>query len=321
LPGNYFELRADTHRIYGAALYIDQSSAHHYAASTVHLPHPDYLRAWGRFDEKTSTPWALPGTSEYEQVLEQYGLLKVRAEIPEHLPKERYVPPHLWHGGDKDVFIYTNELTELIELGLRVRWISAAWTSRERDTGIQKYAEWAMSEGTKKPETLQWKKPALLAAYGLLAARPKQLAFGWAQAENGTPEKWIIGGQVRDLLVTRTKKKMQTPLANVIQRGMIEAETRRISLSLARDLEREGREVLSVYADAVIVRDESIRDTNVLPLLPAPWRVKQRLKFIKFHDPQSFESDMIMRMPGRPGERLAMSKKKKKQPTKIGVDI
>ena len=301
LPGNYYELRAEPHRVYAAALYIDQADAHHYAAMTTPVPQADRLQARGRFHSLSGEPWARPGSRVWEEVTgRHHGLLQLRVDVPRGVSLGRYVPPAAQRPGERDVFVFTNELPDLLDLGVSVRWLSAAWTSPEADQGLQDYARWSVETVHRSPEDRPWLKPTLLAAYGILAAKPRRLTFGYRTASSGEPQDWYVGPERIAVMARSTEREVQSPIASVIQRAMVEAETRRISLELARELEADyGREVLAVYADAVLVRDRR-GDPEGLPLLPPPWRVKERLTNLVFHTPQAFESLEIQRLPGVP---------------------
>ena len=301
LPGNCYELRADPERVYAAARYIDQQDAHHFAAATVDLPHSDDLRARGRFRNPESRPWIKPSSPAWSSVVSQYGLFFGRFEIPRTLANRRYIPAELSRPGDRDLWVYSNELAEWIELGARPLWISAAWTSSKVDAGLRSYAETARRwiHDPANAERKPWLKPTLLSTYGILAAKPRKMISAYRRSDGGDEECWRVGPREIDVKVRRSKRTIQSPIASVIQRGMIEAETRRISLALARDLEENhGREVLAVYADAVIVRDNRRSDPGTFPLLPEPWRLKERLTHLQFLSPQAFTSLEIRRLPG-----------------------
>lgn len=93
----------------------------------------------------------------------------------------------------------------------------------------------------------------------------------------------------------RTNGAIESSLANVIHRGMIEAEVRAQSLWFARYLtEVEHRQVLGVYADSVFIRN----DGRPINLLPPPWRVAAYLDDLTFYDPTHFVSTALTRLPG-----------------------
>lgn len=301
LPGNWYELRAEPGRTYSAAWYLDQKSAHHYAAATIDLPHPDRLRAHGHYEEPESCrPWLRAGSRGMAAVLSTFGLVRARLTVPSHVAHAPFPPPALSRPGDVDAWLYTNEIPGIIERGARIDWLSAAWTSTIPDPGIRRYATWSQGEIARRPEA-RWLKGTLLASYGILAARPRRHHFAYWQATSGERERIRIAADMVECWSKRTEREQQTPIANVIQRGMIEAETRRLSIDLAGQLERAGHEVFAIYADAVLVRArDGASPAQALPLLPEPWRIKEDLSWIRFHDPQSFEARELSRLPGRP---------------------
>lgn len=290
LPGNHYELRDETHRVYGAAIYFDQENAHHYAAQTVNLPHADWLYARGYFH--VPQEWCHPGTPEYEYLTrEEYGLLHLRIRVPKtltgFLPQWAHIP------GSHDAYLFTNELDLAARLGVEVEFVYAAWTSPMLDGGLAKYSRWAVEQIKLRPQDKAWLKSVLLATYGILASKPRLYEFGYREAK-GEPQMFHIGPEQIQIFRTSTKRKSQLSVANVIHRGMIEAETRRLSIELARRLEREGHHVLSIYADGVIVKDSG----QQMPPLPKPWRAQDRLKFLVFHNPTTFESELLCKRPG-----------------------
>jgi hypothetical protein len=294
LPGNHYEMRSVPKRVYPAAVYFDQENAHHYAARTVKLPNADWLYARGYFHEKRE--WCTPETQEYKHtVFNEYGLLYARVWVPRHL--DGYLPPWAGRAGLHDAYIFTNEIPLLEQLGVEIRYLYASWTSPTTDNGLAKYGRWAEKEIQKRKADKKWLKSVFLAAYGVLASKPRRYEFGYyrAKGEYGPLE---MGPHEIQVVRTKTRKENQLPIANVIHRGMIEAETRKLSIELARQFEREGFEVLSIYADGVIVRDDAVQE-NQFPLVPAPWRAKHRLKHIAFLDATAFESELLSKMPGR----------------------
>lgn len=301
LPGNHYELTQREDVPVASVLYIDQEDAHHSAAQRITLPDADTLRAHGRFrDADASAPWARPGSRAYAAVAATHGLFLARLHVPSFIAQRDFIPPYLrgtgGKGGEVDAYLYSNELAEATELGAQVRWLTAAWTSPEADRGLARYATWAREQVRDRPEMKPWLKPTLLSAYGILAAKPRHLETAYWRSRSGDQrEVWIAQERV-PVYAHRTRRPLQSPIANVIHRGMIEAETRRVSLALARRLEADGFDVLAVYADAVMVRDTG----RPLPLLEHPWRTKDRLSHLIFHSPQAFTSREIKRLPGVP---------------------
>lgn len=290
LPGNHYELRADRHRIYRAA-YVDQSAAHHNVAAVIDLPHADRLRARGYFHALDDKPWR-----QIEHV-HGHGLLRVKLSTP-HLPGNTFRPPYMKESGTRTAFVFTNELPLIKQLGGRIEYVSAAWTSPDIDHGIRSYAQWALRETENTdPQRKRWLKPTLLAVYGILAAKPRALEFAFRQSAHGIEKDYPVGPSMLKVSENRTGGTSQMPTANVIQRGMIEAETRARSLTLANDLTAHGCNVLAIYADGVIVEAGS-----PLPLLAHPWRVDTWLTGLKFLNETSFMSRQMTKLPGVPLE-------------------
>src|SRR5947209_4466004 len=95
----------------------------------------------------------------------------------------------------------------------------------------------------------------------------------------------------------RQNHEVESSIANVIHRGMIEAAVRREALWFARFLtEVDGHDILAIYADALFVRDSG----RPLRLLPPPWRLSGTLKHLRFHSATTFTSDRLNRLPGVP---------------------
>jgi hypothetical protein len=293
LPGNHYEFRGTYKRVYASAIYYDQENAHHWAAGNLELPYADWLYARGYFHGE-KREWCTPGSPEYQHVVEnEHGLLHARVWVPKRI-QDSYLPPWAGRSGLQDAYIYTNELPLLKSLGVEIRYLYAAWTSPIVDKGLPKYSKWAREQIRKHPHNKLWLKSVLLATYGVLASKPRLYEFGYYRA-NGKSQSFNLGPHEIHIVRTSTKKKNQLPIANVIHRGMIEAETRKLSIELARQFEDEGHTVLSIYADGVIVKDNE----RQFPLVPKPWRAKHKLRYLAFTDTTSFESELLRKMPGR----------------------
>lgn len=294
LPGNFYAMAEDSvGKMYAGVYLIDQENAHHHAAENVHLPHADTLFARGRFATVSDKPYMREGRLGYENLIGEYGLFRVRVWVPKHWGG--MVPPWNDRTGLTNMYLFSNELAMAEELGMEIRHISYAWTSRDRDEGLSKYAEWAQQEVSAHPEHRQWLKPTLLSAYGILGVRPRIMEMAYWQSKKGEPFRYLLGPTPVTMQRMRTTKEIQPGIANLIHRGMIEAETRKLSIQLARRLETEGHTVIAIHADAVLVKDEG----QQLPLLPPPWRVKDRLTTFQAIDQVSFSSDTVTVLPGR----------------------
>jgi hypothetical protein len=290
MPGNYYaSIRSD--KVYGKVYLIDQENAHHYAAKTVKLPDPNTLTAKGRYRSLYDKIWIAPGSEAFNHVIREHGLFRMRVFVPNYLMGA--LPPWAEYGKLQNVNIYSNELPLLSELGVEIRHVARAYTSPGIDTGLAKYAEWAEKQHTSKNRA--WVKPMLLSAYGILGAKPRRLESAYLQSEKGKPTNYFLGPHPIRMKQIKTSRHIQSPVANVIHRGMIEAETRKLSIELARKLEAVGHSVLGIHADAVLVHDEG----QQMPLLPAPWRVKHELSRFRAIDNVSFQSDALTILPGR----------------------
>lgn len=294
LPGNFYAMiDGQVDRLHKGVYVIDQENAHHHAAENVLLPNANDLFARGRFISLSDEPYVKERSIGFNNLIGELGLFRCRVHVPNNLLG--MLPPWMEQPGLTDIFLYSNELDLVKEMGVEIRHISYAWTSRERDTGLNKYAQWAQQEVTKNPKHKLWLKPTLLAAYGILGARPRHMEVAYWQADTGEPHRYLLGPIPIMMQKYRTKKEIQPAIANIIHRGMIEAETRKLSVQLARKLENEGHTVIAIHADALLVRDEG----QQFPLLPPPWRIKDRLNMFKAVDLVSFESDTMTILPGR----------------------
>jgi hypothetical protein len=90
------------------------------------------------------------------------------------------------------------------------------------------------------------------------------------------------------------RRSIESPVVNVMYRGLIEAEQRRRTLDLARTLHRQGHNVLAIYADSLFVEGTTV------PLLPDGWRVDQALDDLQFGSATHFTSRTLSKLPGVP---------------------
>lgn len=322
LPGNFYRLYAEPNEPIPHATYLDMSGAHHHAAATLAFPHADRLGRrgdWGTTDATDTTipngapRWA-PGTDAFRKLTtEAMGLLRVRLAVPA-IPAHAFPLPFMEREGERIAYIYTNEIPYILALGAKITGIEAAWVGFQRDEGLNRYATWAMAEvATMDPQRRAWAKPVLLSAYGILAARPKMMEMGHRQAEGGNLMD-LPAGKLTLKAYMRKLGVRETPIVNVVQRGMIEAETRLQSLTMARNMMAMGHRILSIYADAVF-----IEPIGPMPLLPPPWKVEAELTNLRFDNPVSFDSDQLRKRPGVPSgpgrnkARLARAKERARQ--------
>lgn len=294
MPGNFYAMREESiDKLYHAVYVIDQQNAHHYAAETVDLPNANDLFARGRFAMQADKPYARERRVTFENLIGELGLFRCRVYVPKGL--SGMIPPWAQHHGLHSVYLYSNELELAKSLGIEIRYVSYAWTAREIDKGLRRYAQWAQRQVKEYPEYKRWLKPTLLSGYGILGARPRHIEVAHYRSDKGERHRYLLGPTPVTMKRMKTKRKIQPVVANTVHRGMIEAETRRLSIELARRMELEGHTVIAIHADGLLVKDEG----QQLPLLPPPWRVKDRLTGFQAIDDVSYRSDTVCILPGR----------------------
>lgn len=311
LPGNFYRLYVNPDVVIPRAVYLDMASAHHHVAARTTFPHADRLMRRGDWDSTDPTdttvphgrPQWEPGTRGFtELLLGSHGLLRMRLRVP--AVPDGFPLPCMEREGVRSAYVYTNEIPYLLSMGCSIEGIDAAWTAFQRDHGLNRYARWALSEiEAMPPERKRWAKPVLLSAYGILAAKPKLMEMGHRISKSGR----IVELPAGKLTLSAHMKRLgirEVPVANVVQRGMIEAGTRLASIQLARAMRAEGRRVLSIYADAVF-----LEDNGPMPFLSHPWTVKAYLTNLIFHNPTSFTSAEVSKLPGIPREGMERARR------------
>lgn len=296
LPGNCY-IRFSGQEYIGGVYVVDQEFAHHHAAKTVQFPDGDSLFAYGRFGTESDKPYTRPGSLLFDDLIHQHGLLRVRAWVP-NIPSVigQAVPPWMMNPGLQNFYLFTNELPFAFAMGVEIRHIAYAWLSPDLDTGLKRYSEWAVEHTNTLPgRAKSWLKPLLLSAYGVLGVRAHYIESAIYRGK-GEPERYMLGPLPVMMRQRKSSIVVQSGIANCIHRGMIESETRRLSIELAQRFYREGHTVVGVHADAVLVKDEG----QQLPLLDTPWRVKDRLTNVRLVDDVSYTSDQAIVLPGRP---------------------
>lgn len=262
LPGGYYEAYADPAQRLTAALYVDQESAHHYAAASTPLPNANSVRAIG-YTRDSERGYARAGGILFERELQKHGLIKAHVDVPWRKPDERhFLPPVMQRPGRRVAYLWTNELPHLASLGLTIRSLIAVWGTDEVDSGMAKYAEWARAVQQQYPAL----KALLLMPYGLLARHRSKVTYHHPGGKNTL----ILANQFLDDTSAR-EVVTQPDTANALQLGLIQAFVRALSLDMAQQLTAQGHEVVSIYADGVFVR---LTKGKSIPLF-APWRVKE----------------------------------------------
>lgn len=295
LPGNFYHLTVapGPQREY-TAYYLDQHRAHHRHAMDTDLPCANGLYAMGDF--------AAMDTISFPDVWDNfYGLYCLDLRTPTRR-RNKFMREWLNHSPLTEVierrFIYSNELPLLQDMGYEVIGVRAAWGSHRRDTGIATYAAWAMAQLDRYSDA-PWIKPLLLSTYGTLATRPKIAEAIFKTAKKGDHVTVATGQNKLRGRHIKGRVKLEPRIANVLHRGMIEAGTRVESLYYAIHLSHTGYHVLSIYADAVIIKIDD--DKPEQPLIVDPWRLKATLNHLQFINTQAFQSGEMTRMPGVTG--------------------
>lgn len=302
LPGNFYLHEANRKLLYNA-LEVDQKSSHHSCAATLTFPDANALYAKGYFRHLFDKPFAHKGTTLFNRLISEYGLFYVKLKVHPSAARSSYLLPAAEYAGTdatarKCAFVYSNEVPDLLTTGVEIEYIIAAWTSDKVDTGLNRFARWALQELERcSPSERRWKKPLLLSAYGLLATRPRKVVVGYLQGK-GTLTHYHIGrGKTMQFATHESRSEFEPGFVNVIHRGMIEAETRLRSLRMARLLESHGFRILTVYADAVYVAGG-----KQLPILSQDWGMREITNAL-FPNSNQIVCDQYAKLPGHAGRR------------------
>lgn len=294
LPGNYYVRRSGYTGVTGA-YYLDQKSSHHSIVASTPMPDPKHLHARGHYravEGSRNPPWkdSMPSS--------QVGLLRVVVEC-DFLPDvvRHLYPPWAQQRGTHARWIWTPEL-RLMDRRVRLRYVCAGLTSPHADPALKEYADWALNLLSDSPHSAV--KPALLAAYGMLAVRSRSKVTHYTVHGRVKPVRAeLVKLPLLPKVFRTTIESRRVPsIQNTIARGVIEAECRTRSLELARVLEHKGLPVVHIYADGLIVAADQ------LPLdLPSFWAVKAALSEVSGPQDNQIVSREIVRLPGIPGGR------------------
>lgn len=307
LPGNFYRItlprpvseQEQPLRIRGEVLEVDMQGAHHWAAMHLNPPVSDQLYAWGGYYQVNPTP-VYTGKKLDRIIRSEHGLLLCAVESYARL--DPLAHPATNHQGMKWRYLWTPEIPLLQQTpGVSIHAIAAGWTAPEPDHDLNEYAWWAANQQQNAPpHRRRWQKQALLAAYGLLAARPRAYTSltRWGRGDPMTvtlPSGHHAHGRVR------TTPEAEPRTTNVIWRGMIEAWTRAETITQARQLRADGWRIISIYADAIYI----IAQDDRTPQLRAGWRTAQRLHNMTLDSSTHFTSNEIDKLPGIPKQRRA----------------
>lgn len=325
LPGNHYQFVDGQPRSHYPHLwYMDQEAAHHRAAASIELPHADGLVAhgfhWGDDSHDPLDRVWLAGDRLARWLRHRpCGLLYGRLRLMRRdLPRLRYDgtdPAPKWFNrllpdGTAMVFLFTNELPLLERYGVTVEYLTAAWASLHDDEALHFYAEWALHESRAATGLRRyWLKSTLHAVYGMLAARTVTVEF--VRRQGRADDRIVFLGDGRIMGKSNGPRTFTPRIANTIQRGMIEAETRNRSCSLALSLRTREHRVVSIYADGVLV--ESAHDDGRAPAVGLArrdggvWLPKHEMTSVEVHDETHFTSAQLVKWPGtnNPVRRVA----------------
>lgn len=299
LPGNYYRFYGRIQTRYKAT-YIDMENAHHEMAKRIQFPNANDLYAFGDWSfekrlerNKDATP--RPFAEGKAAIIGRSGLHYVRLSVP-NLHGYVFAPPYMEREGKRNVYVYSNELELIESLGGKIECVYASFSSATHETGLNRYAKFAIENIKAYADYKPWLKPVLHSTYGLLAARPTSFETGYLRSGGGTRGEYHMGNVSLPAQITKRPAEIESRIANVIHRGMIEAEVRCSALRYAAELQASGHRVLAIYADAIFTEDRGRK----LPSPPRPWRISKRVTNLRFHSAVHFTSPQLSRLPGVP---------------------
>jgi hypothetical protein len=300
LPGNFYSIsrRVKSEHFQNKHLwtiphcyYIDQTSAHHNIVTQITIPSPESIHMRGNVHVENPPEWR-----KLDQIAGHYGLVLCKLQTGHLPPDSRYLYPS-WARkyGAHFVWLWTPEL-RLLDERTKLDYIAGGITGTIPDKVLPEYARWALDELKLDKTGAQYKKAALLAAYGMLAfngADQKPLYRYWGGETAKQKVEIPLAGFVGESKITFRGSELST--VNVIARGLIEAETRTRSIEYARELHRNGYHVPQIYADGLLVA------TDQLPFIRDGWRVSHSLTRVHIPRPNAFISDTLVKLPGADG--------------------
>jgi hypothetical protein len=293
LPGVHNQSFTEPHDNYHPVVTaLDQKTAYHVAAQQTPTPDPTSLFARGYFNCPDTAPlWAIPGDGLYERTMRQPGIVYAQCEV-RPLRRHEIRPPAVRQHGRYRAALWTNEIDLAEQNGVTIIGLSAAWTATRPDPGLPKYGAYAEQQiSTASEFRKRWLKPTLHALYGLLATRPRHVKIGHLRSKSRNDAKARIGFAHEFPVKQADLGVIQPVTANVTALGILQAEIRKRSLALARQLMRSGVTVLHVHADGLHIVGDA-------PLLPDGWKVEP-LTHLRYLDGQSWIADETDCLPGR----------------------
>jgi hypothetical protein len=314
LPGNLYTLSNRMRREYlkgeedrfaltlDHVYYVDQNSAHHSIASQIKLPHPEDIRARGFWKQALAgepNQWCHPYSNVGQQIVnaELVGLFLAGIRVSHIGPSVKHLQlPFAQSSGWGLHWIWTPDI-RIIEQSFQVviETFYCGFAGVKQDEAIKEYGQWSLDEIDRDPETASYKKSILLAAHGMLAFN--SISTPIFRYHSGTRKRKghkveMPGGNVVTELRIDYPKNVEPSIVNVINRGLIESETRARSLEYARELHNLGYHVPQIYADGLLV------ETDSLPFIKEGWRLKDSLPNYSAPRPNAILSDTMCKLPG-----------------------
>ncbi len=297
LPGNHYSIgRKYTQglKTVRSCFYLDQENAHHTIASSIDLPHPQDIKARGKW--KTLSGRWVNSRDDLGQ-----GLILAKIQVG-HLPPTQIhlYPKWAQKQGNKLQWLWTPELRLFKDDNrLNIDYFVCAYANRKSDPVLREYGQWAIQELRRIPELEQYKKGPLLAAYGVLAYnadRPRGSVF-WGSY----PNDWYLRQDKTQLPFAGEvawkhikKNPWVPPATNVLARGVIEAECLTRTLEYAKELHAEGYDIAHIYADGFFVVADQ------LPFIKDGWRIKGERTNHHIMHPNTYVNNRERKFPGIP---------------------
>lgn len=273
LPGNHYRLySAATHP---SAVELDQRSAHHETARRVTFTDADTLHGFGRTGARATTDAPLlcsVNDPRWHELADAPGVLWLRVEV-EPAAVTRATPLAQFAGAGVHVVpVWSAELPDVMaEPGVRVLGAVGGIVSWRTSDALNGYAAWALGQlenAAGNRRRMRWLKPLLLAVYGTMAQSAKPVVmFSTEPTARSSPELVALGARVVEVHVARSSRAVEPRYVNVLDRGIIEAETRAETIRVARAIEertaaddaQERAELVALYADSVLVAPAGAR--------------------------------------------------------------
>lgn len=320
MPGNFYRVVGDLGDNYRQAREYDQRAAHHAAAAAIAFTDPDTIRGSGflsRRHDPAPPLFLRPSDARWDEITTRPGLFYLRVRVSPETAAQRVQLPQLAQAGEHTIPVYSTEWALVTgDPGVTVLGLVAAITSEPRPAdapaGLNGIARWALGETDAAGERRRrWLKGLLLSVYGLLAQPGRPIAtFSTAPTRGGELQPVVLGGRLVDVYVAESTRAPEAGYVNVIDRGLIEADTRRESVTLARTIDARhaggdsDEELLAIYADAVLTSGGTEFDlANLQSFLhwasERDWRSRPRSNLVMIAA-NAYTSDEATKRPGVP---------------------